>query len=322
MSVITAAQVRTAAKSRVNEANLNSVMIALDRYGSRFGLDRPHRLVHLLAQVMHESGDFRYDREVWGPTPAQARYDTRTDLGNTAAKDGDGKLYMGRTEIQITGKANYRAFLDWCRAQGLNPPDFVASPDLVNTNPWEGLSAIWYWETHNLNRWADQGDTETITKKVNGGLNGYPDRVDRFARLALVVLGYKPTDIEKFQAATGLDVDGDVGPKTRAALHQALVALTPGEAARPEVKTAPVTEEKPVVPVSVDKQVKTKADRTGWLVGVGGTLGTTITGILGADWQTVLVFGGVALVALLLIILLRSQIVSAVREIRGTVEGG
>lgn len=320
MSVITAAQVRTAAKGRVNESNLNSVMIVIDRYGSRFGLDRPHRLAQLLAQVGHESGDFRYDREIWGPTPAQARYDTRTDLGNTAAKDGDGKLYMGRTEIQITGKANYQAYRDWCRKQGLNPPDFVASPDLVNTDPWEGLAVIWYWETRTLNRWADQGDIETITKRINGGMNGFADRVDRFGRLALVVLGYNPTDVGKFQAKAGLDADGDVGPKTRAALHQALVALIPGEAARPEVKAAPVTEEKAVVPVSVDKQVKTKADRTGWLVGIGGTFGTAMTSVLGAQWQTVLVFGGVALVALLLIILLRSQIVSAIKDIRDRVE--
>lgn len=61
------------------------------------GLDRLHRLVHCLAQLMHESGSFKWDQKIWGPTPAQARYDTRTDLGNTAAKDGDGYLYRGRT---------------------------------------------------------------------------------------------------------------------------------------------------------------------------------------------------------------------------------
>jgi putative chitinase len=93
-----------------------------------FGLDRPHRLVQLVSQIMHESGDFRYDREIWGPTPAQSRYDSRADLGNTPALDGDGdgKKYLGRTAMQLTGKANYQAFMDWCQAKGLNPPDFVS----------------------------------------------------------------------------------------------------------------------------------------------------------------------------------------------------
>ena len=80
MSAITAQHVRAAAKGRVNESNLASVLVALDRYGERFGMDRPHRLSQYFAQLMHESGDFRYDREIWGPTPAQQRYETRTIL--------------------------------------------------------------------------------------------------------------------------------------------------------------------------------------------------------------------------------------------------
>lgn len=70
----------------MNESNLNSVMMALSKYGSEFGLDLPHRVVAFLAQLMHESGSFKYDREIWGPTPAQERYDTRSELGNTPAK--------------------------------------------------------------------------------------------------------------------------------------------------------------------------------------------------------------------------------------------
>ncbi|WP_244561520.1 hypothetical protein [Ensifer aridi] len=85
-------------------------------------MDRPHRLAQYLAPLMHESGDFRYDRELWDPTPAQQRYDTRTDLGNTPQKDGDGYLYCGRTGMQLTGKDNYRQFRDWCRTAGLDCP--------------------------------------------------------------------------------------------------------------------------------------------------------------------------------------------------------
>ncbi|PND23933.1 hypothetical protein CN933_29770 [Sinorhizobium sp. M4_45] len=99
---MTAQDFRAAAKGRVNESNLASMLVALDKYGDCFGMDRPHRLAQYLAQLMHESGDFRYDREIWGPTPAQQRYDTRTDLGNPPGKDGDGYLYRGRTGMQLT----------------------------------------------------------------------------------------------------------------------------------------------------------------------------------------------------------------------------
>lgn len=293
MSAITAQQIRMAAKGRVNESNLASVLVALDKYGERFGMDRPHRLAQYIPQLMHESGDFRYDREIWGPTPAQQRYDTRTDLGNTPEKDGDGYLYRGRTAPQLTGKDNYRQFRDWCRAGGLDCPDFVKEPDAVNTDPWEGLVPLFYWDTRGLNRWADEGDAETITRKINGGKNGLADRFDRMARVSLVLLGYRPDNVRQFQADHRLDVDGDVGPKTRSAMHAALVALTPGEAARPEVKIAPVTEEKPVpVPVPVTPP---SLDAPWWkskevvVPAVSGGGASLLTALGGVPWQNLLI---------------------------------
>ncbi|WP_318862811.1 hypothetical protein RWA06_30615 (plasmid) [Sinorhizobium meliloti] len=100
-----------------------------------------------------ESGDFCYDREIWGPTPAQQRYDTRSSRQH-AGKDGDGYLYRGRTGMQLTGKDNYRQYRNWCRAAGLDYPDFVKDPDAVNADPWEGLVPLFYWDTRELNRWA------------------------------------------------------------------------------------------------------------------------------------------------------------------------
>ena len=81
--MIDVGMLRKAAKGPINESNARSVIVSLERFGSKVGLDQPHRYVHYFAQLMHESGAFRYDKEIWGPTPAQKRYDTRTDLGNT-----------------------------------------------------------------------------------------------------------------------------------------------------------------------------------------------------------------------------------------------
>ncbi|OCC05095.1 chitinase [Labrys sp. WJW] len=317
--------------SSAQVANANSVIAGLNAYGARLGLDQPHRIAHYLAQDLHESGAFKWDREIWGPTPAQKKYEGRADLGNT--QPGDGHRFMGRTGIQITGRANTAAFRDWCRKNiDPNTPDFEAKPDLMNTDPWEGVGPLWYWSTRGLNRYADRNDIETITKKINGGLNGFADRLDWYAKVALVLLGYGPNDVRQFQTAAKLSpVDGDAGPRTRAALHTALVNLTKATARTADVQAAPVQVEKtvtvpvpvdrPTVPVEVDKAVKRRTGLGGWLLGIGGGVGSALSGLLGADWQTVLAIGGVALVALVVVLLLRHQIVGVLQDVRADVEG-
>ena len=250
---------KAVASREASESNINSIVIALNKFGPVLGLDQPHRFAQFLAQIAHESGGFKHDAEVWGPTPAQARYDTRTDLGNTAAKDGDGFKYRGRTAIQITGKSNYQQFYDWCKAKGFNPPNFVANPDLVNTDPWEGLGPVWYWDTRNLNRYADTGDIEMITKRINGGLNGYADRLKKYSQIGLAILGYDYTysGIQSFQTLAKSEllydgtIDGDDGPRTRAAIHQSLVRR--GSVPVQETKAAPVSETVPVAPAGAEK---------------------------------------------------------------------
>lgn len=139
-----------------------------------FGINTPARLAAFLAQIGHESGRLVYVREIWGPTPAQQRYEGRADLGNT--HPGDGKRYMGRGLIQTTGRANYRATRDGLAAHVASVPDFEAVPALLERPDMAALSAAWYWHSRDLSALADAGDFIAITRRINGGLNGLSDR--------------------------------------------------------------------------------------------------------------------------------------------------
>ena len=227
--LVTAQTLARIAGASIND-NMVSTAIGLQMAGIGAGLERPHRLAMLLSQLSHESMGWRYDREIWGPTKAQARYEGRKDLGNS--QPGDGSRFRGRGPIQITGRANYTAFTRWARRMDADAPDFTAIPDAVNSNPWEGLGPIWYWSEGNptgrsLNRLADMGDFEGVTRKINGGLNGYADRQARYARAALVLIGRDPADLRGFQQACGLTADGIPGVRTLAKLHSALLAAGP-----------------------------------------------------------------------------------------------
>lgn len=115
-----------------------------------------------------------------------------------------------------------------------------------NTDPMGRAGAAHVLDNRNLDRFADQGDIETITKKINGGMNGSDDPVASFA-LALIVLGLKPTAIRELLASTGLIVDGHFGPKTRAASRAELLPLLGVSAAG---SSPPFVADKPVVPVA------------------------------------------------------------------------
>lgn len=138
-------------------------------------MDTPLRLAHFMAQLIHESGGFRYMEEIWGPTAAQRGYEGRTDLGNT--QPGDGLRFKGRGPIQITGRANYRTF---GRRIGI---DIERHPELAAV-PSIGLHlALEYWKAMGLNALADRDDIEAITRKINGGTNGLADRKAQLAKL-------------------------------------------------------------------------------------------------------------------------------------------
>lgn len=144
-----------------------------------FGINTPARLAAFLAQIGHESGRLVYVREIWGPTPAQQRYEGRADLGNT--QPGDGKRYMGRGLIQTTGRANYAATRDGLAAYLPHVPDFEAVPALLERPDLAAMSAAWFWHSRGLNALADTGDFVRITKRINGGTNGLADRQALYA---------------------------------------------------------------------------------------------------------------------------------------------
>lgn len=146
-----------------------------------YAINTPARQSAFLAQIGHESGGLRYVREIWGPTPAQARYEGRADLGNT--QPGDGKRFRGRGLIQMTGRANYASTRDRLQAKFPNckVPDFEACPEALAVPKWAALSAGDFWESRGLNALADEGDFERITKRINGGLNGQDDRMALYA---------------------------------------------------------------------------------------------------------------------------------------------
>jgi putative chitinase len=96
-------------------------------------------------------------------------------MGNGPTESGEGWLYRGRGLKQLTGKDNHRA----CSA-GLGV-DLVANPDLLLEPVYAARSAAWFWATNKCNTFADAGDIEGLTKKINGGLIGIDDRKKRYA---------------------------------------------------------------------------------------------------------------------------------------------
>jgi len=141
---------------------------ALNSAMNRYGIVGTPRAAAFIAQVGHESGQFRWLKELWGPTAQQIGYEGRADLGNTVK--GDGSKYRGRGLIQITGRANYAACGE---ALGL---DLISKPELLELPQHAAMSAAWFWSTRGLNALADQGQFAKITRRINGGLTGQADR--------------------------------------------------------------------------------------------------------------------------------------------------
>jgi putative chitinase len=169
---------------------------------AKFELNTPLRLAHFLAQAGHESGGFKLVNEnlnygakgllsifkKYFPTEEKAKlYERKPEkianlvygsrMGNGAETTGEGYKFRGRGYIQLTGKDNYKAF------DAVVTESIVDNPDLVATK-YPLLSAAWFFHKNGLHKIADKGATDTVitevTKRVNGGTIGLPDRIKHF----------------------------------------------------------------------------------------------------------------------------------------------
>jgi putative chitinase len=168
----------------------------------KFEINTPLRLAHFLAQTGHESGGFKAVKEnlnysakglmaifkKYFPTEVLANAYARQPqkianrvyggrMGNGLEATGEGFKFRGRGYIQLTGKQNYTAF------DKTVEEDILATPDLVATK-YPLLSAAWFFYKNGLQKIADEGATDAvvtkITKRVNGGTIGLPDRIKHF----------------------------------------------------------------------------------------------------------------------------------------------
>lgn len=168
----------------------------LNKYLPKYEVTTYLRVCHFLAQAAHEAASFRTLEEY----ASGAAYEGRKDLGNVVK--GDGIRYKGRGIFQLTGRANYRSIGQRIGMDLENNPDLAESPEV------SVLTALEYWKTRNLNALADADNVEAITRKINGGLNGFDDRKKYLARCKQVI----PKNIS-FVAPTAPVIDAPAAPR-------------------------------------------------------------------------------------------------------------
>lgn len=180
----------------------DAVIAQIPDTAAKFSINTPLRLAHFLAQCGHESGGFRATQEnlnysakglmgifkKYFPTQALAEQYQRNPqkiaskvyggrMGNGPESSGEGFKFRGRGYIQLTGKENYTAF-----GKAINE-DILSNPDKVATH-YALLSAAWFFSKNGLHKMADEGSSDLvvtkITKRVNGGTIGLPDRIKHF----------------------------------------------------------------------------------------------------------------------------------------------
>jgi putative chitinase len=180
----------------------DAVIAQIPDTAARFNITNALRLAHFLSQCGHESGSWKAVREnlnysakglmgifkKYFPTATLATaYERQPEkianrvyasrMGNGNENSGDGYKFRGRGYIQLTGKENYTRF------DATVPESIVNDPDLVATK-YPLASAAFFFNSNKLWAICDQGATPAVvtavTKRVNGGTIGLPDRIKHF----------------------------------------------------------------------------------------------------------------------------------------------
>jgi len=157
------------------DAIVNPLVLYLNKHMPRYGVTTYLRVAHFLAQAAHESASFRTLEEY----ASGAAYEGRKDLGNV--RRGDGRRYKGRGIFQLTGRANYRRIGEKIGVDLENNPTLAQSPEI------SVLTALEYWKSRNLSEYADKNSVSVITKRINGGYNGFEDRKRYLAKALRVI---------------------------------------------------------------------------------------------------------------------------------------
>jgi putative chitinase len=176
------------------EDSLLPFVDAFNNAFERYEINTPDRIAMFMAQVGHESGGLttlqenlnykperlqqifpKYFRDVdpndYGRNPekiANRVYSNR--MGNGDEESGDGYRFRGRGAIQLTGRDNYT------HCGNDLGVDLIENPDYLTTPEGAIMSAAWFWNSRDLNKWADEQDVVTVTKKINGGTIGLDER--------------------------------------------------------------------------------------------------------------------------------------------------
>ena len=140
-----------------------------------FGITTPLEQSAFLANGLHETMMLCCLREIWGPTPAQKKYENRPEMGNT--KPGDGYLYRGGGFMHLTWCVNYTSTGKAIGVDLKNNPERVAEPTIACR------TAGHYWRSRGLNAVLSAGGFIAVVKSINGGTNGLADRERLFALL-------------------------------------------------------------------------------------------------------------------------------------------
>jgi putative chitinase len=194
-------------KQMVKNSYIDHWYDALEQLLDDYEINTPQRVAAFIAQCAHESGNFVFIKEnlnykaaslqktfgKYFPTAdLAAAYANKPEMianrvyanrmGNGDEASGDGYRYCGRGLIQLTGKDNYTFFA------GSLDITVEEAAEYLQTFEGAAQSACWFWESNNLNQWADKGDILTLTKRINGGTIGLEDRIKHYNH-ALHVLG-------------------------------------------------------------------------------------------------------------------------------------